>query len=147
MSVGMPRTPYFIGVCGFSSMLIFATVTLPFMSAAISSRKGAIILQGPHHSAQKSTRTGFAARSTSASNELSVTLVVALMIPPRRMGETLGDAQNGRQGGPPAGETILTSRGREARQPMFGCVALKLERCVIASHQALSPLCALSNFI
>src|SRR5689334_15657877 len=117
MSVGMPRTPYFIGVCGFSSMLILATVTLPFISAAISSRKGAIILQGPHHSAQKSTRTGFAARSTSASNEPPVTLVVALMIPPRKTRERLGDAENGRQGRPPAGETRLTSRGREAPNP------------------------------
>src|ERR1700732_740300 len=34
ISVGMPRTPYFIGVCGFSSILILAMVTLPFMSVA-----------------------------------------------------------------------------------------------------------------
>src|SRR6266481_2283183 len=57
MSVGMPRTPYFIGVSGFSSSA------------------GAIALQGLHHSAQKSTRTGPGARNTSASNELSVTFV------------------------------------------------------------------------
>src|SRR6266404_6087146 len=75
MSVGMPRTPYFIGVSGFSSILIFATVTLPAILAAISSRAGAMLLHGPHHSAQKSTRTGPGARNTSASNELSVTLV------------------------------------------------------------------------
>ena len=41
-----------------SSMLILATVTCPVYSVAISSRIGAIILQGPHHSAQKSSRTG-----------------------------------------------------------------------------------------
>src|SRR5260221_7376132 len=76
MRVGMPRTPYLMGVSGFSSMLSLATVTLPVISAAISSRAGAIILQGPHHSAQKSTRTGPGARSTSASNELSVIFVV-----------------------------------------------------------------------
>src|SRR6266849_6502239 len=75
MRVGMPRTPYFIGVSGFSSILILATVTLPAILAAISSRAGAMLLQGPHHSAQKSTRTGPGARSTSASNELSVTFV------------------------------------------------------------------------
>src|SRR6266404_2364345 len=75
MRVGMPRTPYFIGVSGFSSILILATVTLPAILAAISSRVGAMLLHGPHHSAQKSTRTGPGARSTSASNELSVTLV------------------------------------------------------------------------
>src|SRR6267154_1400695 len=75
MRVGMPRTPYFIGVSGFSSILILATVTLPAILAAISSRAGAMLLHGPHHSAQKSTRTGPGARSTSASNELSVTLV------------------------------------------------------------------------
>src|SRR5260370_13990500 len=75
MRVGMPRTPYFIGVSGFSSILILATVTLPVILAAISSRAGAMLLHGPHHSAQKSTRTGPGARSTSPSNELSVTLV------------------------------------------------------------------------
>src|SRR5882757_7488849 len=75
MTVGIPRTPYFIGVCGFSSMLTLATVTLPAMSVASSSKKGPIILQGPHHSAQKSTRTGPLARSTSASKLLSVTAI------------------------------------------------------------------------
>src|SRR5215469_334652 len=98
----MPRTPYFIGVCGFSSMLILATVTLVPMSTAISSRKGAIILQGPHHSAQKSTNTGFDARSTSASNELSVTLVVALMNPPQATARKLRYEGMRRQGAPPA---------------------------------------------
>src|SRR5216683_4849242 len=66
MSVGMPRTPYFIGVSGFSSILILAIVTLPVIVAAISSSAGAIALQGLHHSAQKSTRTGPGARNTSA---------------------------------------------------------------------------------
>ena len=42
-------------------------------SAAISSRIGAIILQGPHHSAQKSTSTGVADFSTSCSKVASVT--------------------------------------------------------------------------
>src|SRR5271155_6023682 len=73
--VGMPRTPYFIGVCGFSSILTFATVTLPAMSVASSSRNGPIMRHGPHHSAQKSTTTGPLARSTSASKLLSVTAI------------------------------------------------------------------------
>src|SRR5579883_2109246 len=80
ISVGMPRTPYFIGVCGFSSMLILATVTLPFMSVASSSRKGAIILQGPHHSAQKSTSTGPEDFSTSCSKLWSLTGLVFPLI-------------------------------------------------------------------
>src|ERR1700730_3835828 len=62
----MPRTPYFVGVCGFSSMLTLATVSLPAMSVARSSRKGPIVRQGPHHSAQKSTSTGSLARGTAA---------------------------------------------------------------------------------
>src|SRR5271169_5392325 len=73
--VGMPLTPYLVGVAGFSSTLSLAIVTLPFISTEMSSRKGPIILQGPHHSAQKSTRTGPGARRTSDSNEESVTLV------------------------------------------------------------------------
>ena len=52
ISVGMPRTPYFCGVLGLSSMFILATVNLPENSLAIVSKSGAIILQGPHHSAQ-----------------------------------------------------------------------------------------------
>src|SRR5450631_2581224 len=52
MSVGMPRIPYFGGVDWFSSMFSFATLSRPVYSAAIWSSAGAIILQGPHHSAQ-----------------------------------------------------------------------------------------------
>src|SRR5438477_171035 len=44
----------------------------PF-SRAISSMSGAISLQGPHHSAQKSTRTGFSLLFTSRSKFDSVT--------------------------------------------------------------------------
>src|SRR5688500_4899254 len=57
-------------------MLIFATVSLPPKSRAISSSAGAIILHGPHHSAQKSTSTGPAAFRTSASHEASLTWMV-----------------------------------------------------------------------
>ena len=50
--VGMPRMPNFGGVAWFSSMLSLATFRRPAYSWATSSRIGAIILQGPHHSAQ-----------------------------------------------------------------------------------------------
>src|SRR5919108_2358999 len=62
-------------------MLILATVSLPLRSRAISSSAGAIILQGPHHSAQKSTSTGPDAFRTSVSKELSLTWVVLIGIP------------------------------------------------------------------
>src|SRR5580698_3068673 len=73
--VGMPRTPYLVGTCGFSSMFSLAMVTLSPSSADSSSSAGAIMRQGPHHSAQKSTRTGFLASRTSAWNEASDTLI------------------------------------------------------------------------
>src|SRR5579863_9289102 len=73
--VGMPRTPYLVGTCGFSSILILAIVTLSPSSADNSSSAGAIMRQGPHHSAQKSTKTGFLASRTSAWKEASDTLM------------------------------------------------------------------------
>src|SRR3954471_14555127 len=72
--VGMPRTPYLVGTCGFSSMFSLAMVILPSSSVLSSSRAGAIMRQGPHHSAQKSTNTGFLASRTSAWKEASDTL-------------------------------------------------------------------------
>ena len=42
-------------------MLCFAIVTWLDISLDISSKVGAICLQGPHHSAQKSTTIGFEA--------------------------------------------------------------------------------------
>src|SRR6185437_938058 len=51
-------------------------VSLPSRSRALSSSAGAIILHGPHHSAQKSTSTGPAAFRTSVSNEASLTWMV-----------------------------------------------------------------------
>src|ERR1700734_2466567 len=56
-------------------MLILATVPLPPNSLASSSSAGAIIRQGPHHSAQKSTTTGFFELRTSAWKEASETLI------------------------------------------------------------------------
>src|SRR5436305_2057250 len=56
----------------FSSTLTFATLTDSAFSRAISSRSGAIILHGPHHSAQKSTSTGCALLVTSLSKFASL---------------------------------------------------------------------------
>src|SRR6476619_7798386 len=53
IKVGIDMMPYFAAVAGFSSTLSFTILTLPSIEPASSSRAGAIILQGPHHSAQK----------------------------------------------------------------------------------------------
>ena len=50
------------------------------ISLDISSNVGAICLQGPHHSAQKSTITGLPALITSDSKFSSVTLTVAIKL-------------------------------------------------------------------
>src|SRR4051794_33937427 len=66
-------------------MLTLATVILSPCSVAISSRTGATILHGPHHSAQKSTRTGLSLPRTSVSKVESVTVLVAApMVSPCR---------------------------------------------------------------
>src|SRR5262249_48528898 len=84
--VGMPRTPYLVGTCGFSSILILAMVTFSPSSVDNSSSAGAIMRQGPHHSAQKSTSTGFLESSPSAWNDASDTLMgmgfMSFMAPP-----------------------------------------------------------------
>src|SRR5262245_27324518 len=59
-------------------MLIFATVSLPLYSLASSSSEGAIMRQGLHHSAQKSTTTGVLESRTSAWKLWSVTLIGAM---------------------------------------------------------------------
>src|SRR6516225_1297553 len=61
-------------------MFTLATVSLPANSPASSSSADAIILHGPHHSAQKSTSTGPSAFSTSAENVWSVTGLVFVLI-------------------------------------------------------------------
>src|SRR5262245_53739005 len=78
ISVGIERTPNSAASSGFSSILSLATLTLPLSSVAMSSSAGAIILHGPHHSAQKSTTTGSLESSTSALKLLRSTLTVAI---------------------------------------------------------------------
>src|SRR5438552_561703 len=59
-------------------MLSLAIVILSPSSPAISSSAGAIIRHGPHHSAQKSTRTGLSEPRTSLAKLWSVTVLVAM---------------------------------------------------------------------
>lgn len=58
-TVGMLRIPYLVAMLGQSSVLSLQQRTFPAYSLASSSITGAIILHGPHHGAQNSTRTGF----------------------------------------------------------------------------------------
>src|SRR6202166_4614324 len=81
ISVGIDITPYFEAVFGLSSTLSFTILTLSPIAPEISSSAGAIMRQGPHHSAQKSTTTGPVALSTSASKSASETLPTAIGIP------------------------------------------------------------------
>src|SRR3954471_13852189 len=78
ISVGIDMIPYFAAVAGFSSTLSFTIFTLPFIVPASSSSAGAIILHGPHHSAQKSTTTGSAHLSTCASKSASDTFATPI---------------------------------------------------------------------
>ena len=66
ISSGIDWTPNWLAVSVFSMMSILAMTTLPASSSLISSSAGAIILHGPHQSAQKSTSTGVSLSSTSA---------------------------------------------------------------------------------
>lgn len=70
--VGIPRTLNIGGVLGLSSTLSLATLSRPAYSVEISSSNGAIILHGPHHSAQQSTMTGIVLLRTSSSKDSSV---------------------------------------------------------------------------
>src|SRR2546423_14132363 len=71
----MARILYLSERLWFSSTLTFATFTEPAFSRAISSSNGAIILQGPHHSAQKSTITGLSSCFNSRSKLDSSSLI------------------------------------------------------------------------
>src|SRR5438128_7936700 len=73
----MARMLYLDESFWFSATFTFATVTATAFSRATSSNSGAIILQGPHHSAQKSTITGLSLCVTSRSKLDSSRLMVA----------------------------------------------------------------------
>src|SRR5262245_10904399 len=78
ISVGIDWMLYFAAVCGFSSTFSLTILTFSPSEPAISSSAGAIIRQGPHHSAQKSTTTGLLAFNTSDSKVASETLPTAM---------------------------------------------------------------------
>eukprot|EP00959_Pyramimonas_sp_CCMP1952_P402725 8439090-Pyramimonas_sp.AAC.1 len=65
------RTQCEVGDCELTALI------LPSYSLANSSIRGAIMRQGPHQGAQKSTSTGTEDLSTSASKVLSLTAVAA----------------------------------------------------------------------
>src|SRR5690554_3061181 len=70
---GMDVIWYLAAVWGLSSTLSLTTLILPACSAAIWSRIGETARQGPHHSAQKSTRIVSSDFRTSFSKVASVT--------------------------------------------------------------------------
>ncbi|GMQ77698.1 MAG: hypothetical protein BMS9Abin02_0186 [Anaerolineae bacterium] len=65
ITVGRPITPWFITWFRLASVSSRATTNIPEYSPAISSKMGSIALHGPHHSTQKSTKTGLLDFSTS----------------------------------------------------------------------------------
>src|SRR5688572_4737277 len=80
--VGILRMPYFAAVRGLSSVFSLRNSTLPSYSDASSSTIGATMRQGPHHGAQKSTRTGLSFVRTSVSQLVSLTSAGLVMVEP-----------------------------------------------------------------
>src|ERR1041385_3727391 len=80
ISVGMDMIPSLLGTSGLASMSILRTLMRSPSSLASDSTTGAIIRQGAHHSAQKSTSTTWSASRTSDWNSASVTAGTALDI-------------------------------------------------------------------
>src|SRR6202012_1659769 len=64
--------PNFIDMPGLLSTFTLPTTALPLYSLAISSTTGPTIRHGPHHSAQKSTKTGLSDLRTNSSKFASV---------------------------------------------------------------------------
>jgi hypothetical protein len=77
-SVGMLITENLVAVATLTSTSSLPMVNLSDCSTANSSRMGAIILHGPHHSAQKSTRIGLSDAPTTSSKVASVRVVMLL---------------------------------------------------------------------
>src|SRR5580693_5319591 len=79
-SVGILMTENLVAVATLRSTSSLPIVNLSDCSTANSSRIGAIILHGPHHSAQKSTRIGLSDAPTTSSNVASVRVVICSLI-------------------------------------------------------------------
>mmetsp|Transcript_34871 Transcript_34871/g.75476 ORF Transcript_34871/g.75476 Transcript_34871/m.75476 type:complete len:210 (-) Transcript_34871:144-773(-) len=73
ITVGIERIPYSVATAGDSSVFNLTAFSLPLYSSASSSTSGAIIRQGPHQGAQKSTKTGKSLFRTFSSQSPSVT--------------------------------------------------------------------------
>src|SRR4029453_9573808 len=78
-TAGMDVMPYSAAMAGLSSTLSLTTSTFSPYSTEISSRIGPSLRQGPHHSAQKSTMTGFSEARTSVLKLASVTSFALLI--------------------------------------------------------------------
>ncbi len=70
---------------GFSSTLTRKIFRRPSYSAAISSKTGSLVLQGPHQEAQKSTRTGNCSSMICYLNSVSPIAGTLAMISPRNL--------------------------------------------------------------
>src|SRR5438093_9680405 len=82
-----------------SSTVTVATLNAPAFSRAISSSSGAIILHGPHHSAQKSTIIGLSSCVSSRSKLDSLRLIIwELSIALRKISPNLNNQNEGRNG-------------------------------------------------
>src|SRR5271166_349522 len=75
---GMPDTSYCAARFGLSSVSSLTTLRRPLYCSATLSTIGAIILHGPHQSAQKSTSTGSLDLRTSASKVAWLTATLEL---------------------------------------------------------------------
>src|SRR4051812_35016163 len=104
MSVGMLITSKRRAASGLSSTLSLAMLTLPDCSVAISSRIGAIILHGPHHSAQKSTITTWALLPAISSSKVES---VRVLMPSAIVGSSFGSWSGG--GTPGSGRAFRLS--------------------------------------
>src|SRR5689334_13915148 len=118
----MPRMPNLGGVCGFSSMFSLAILMRSWYSVAISSRIGAIILHGPHHSAQKSSSTGFSDFRTSwakVASEVCTMCGLLTRFNLRRVQSVASFVDSDRRvKGRIHGAAQLESRARSTRQPV-----------------------------
>src|SRR3569833_2479256 len=95
-TLGIDCTPSWPAICGFSSMLILTSRTLPAFSLITFSMVGVRARQGPHQGSQKSTSTG-------ATNEASMTSALKA-----RSEDSLISAAGGAAG---VGEDRLTFTG------------------------------------
>jgi hypothetical protein len=74
-SVGMLRIANRPAVRGLASLSTFTSTARPCSSRAATSNCGAMMRQGPHQAAQKSTTTGSSERATNVSKLLSSNVI------------------------------------------------------------------------